>query len=135
MGEPRNGLYTADMASGSSRRGVILVLVLIGLGMFVSLVAVLLIGTAAGAPVHVPSNAALYLRVNAPFAEVVPDDVRSVFGGVPPTLRDTIDAIRKAKVDHRVKTLVLTPQAQGAMWAQLQELRERSRTSGPPANR
>ena len=121
------------MASGSSRRGVILVLVLIGLGMFVSLVAVLLIGTAAGAPVHVPSNAALYLRVNAPFAEVVPGDVRSVFGGVPPTLRDTIGAIRKAKVDRRVKTLVLTPQVQGAMWAQLQELRaavEDFRTSG-----
>jgi protease-4 len=121
------------MASGSSRRGVVLVLVLIGLGMFVSLVAVLLIGTAAGAPVYVPSNAALYLRVNAPFAEVVPDDVRSVFGGVPPTLRETIGAIRKAKVDRRVKTLVLTPQAQGAMWAQLQELRgaiEDFRTSG-----
>jgi protease-4 len=123
------------MASGSSRRGVILVLVLIGLGMFVSLVAVLIIGTAAGPPVHVPSNASLYLRVTAPFAEVVPSDVLSVFGAAPPTLRDTIHAIRKAKADRRVKTLVLTPQVQGALWAQLQELRgaiDDFRTSGKP---
>jgi protease-4 len=123
------------MASGSSRRGVILVLVLIGLGMFTSLVAVLLIGTAAGPPVHVPSNAALYLRVNAPLVEVVPNDVLSVFGAAPPTLRETIGAIRKAKVDRRVKTLVLTPQVQGALWAQLQELRgavEDFRSSGKP---
>jgi protease-4 len=123
------------MASGSSRRGVILVLVLIGLGMFVSLVAVLLISTAAGPPVHVPSNAALYFRLNGPLPEVVPSDVRSVFGGTAPTLRETISTIRKAKVDSRVKTLVLTPQVPGAMWGQLQELRaavEDFKTSGKP---
>ena len=123
------------MASGSSRRGVWLVLVLIGLGMFVSLVAVLLIGTAGGPPVYVPSNASLYLRLNAPLVEVTPSDVRSVFGASTPTLRETIASIRKAKADQRIKTLVITPQVQGAMWAQLQELRaalEDFRASGKP---
>ncbi len=120
---------------GSSRRGVILVFVLIGIGMFVSLIALMLITTATGAPAHVPSNASLYLKLSAPSAEVVPSDVLTVLGGAPPTLRETVDAIRKAKVDRRVKTLIVTPQAPGALWAQLQELHDAItdfRTSGKP---
>jgi protease-4 len=40
-----------------------------------------------------------------------------------PTLAQTIEAIRKAKRDTHIKTLVITPSASGALWAQLQEVR------------
>jgi protease-4 len=119
----------------SSRRAVALVMVLIGLGVFVSVVGLLLLGSASGPPAYVPSNASLYLKVGAPLPEVVPSDVLSVLGTPPATLRETIDWIRKAKIDSRVKTLVFTPQAQGALWAQLQEVRgaiDDFRSSGKP---
>ena len=53
----------------------------------------------------------------------------------PPTLRRTVDAIRKAKADARVKTLVILPRGDGALWAQVQEVRgalEDFRRSGKP---
>ena len=51
-----------------------------------------------------------------------PSDVFSLVSRRP-TLSATIEAIRKAKRDSRVKTLVITPFATGALWAQLQEVR------------
>jgi protease-4 len=46
-----------------------------------------------------------------------------------------LDSIRKASRDSRVKTLVIMPQAAGALWAQLQELRgalDEFRAGGKP---
>jgi len=109
----------------SSRRAIFLVLLLIFLGVAASVVAWIgLSFFTAGPPPSVPTNATLYLPLQAPFAEVEPDDVVSQFVRRPPTLRQAIAAIRKAKVDSRVKTLVITPQTSGAMWGQIQELRQ-----------
>src|SRR6476661_1722141 len=108
----------------SSRRAIFLVLLLILLGVAASVVAWIGLSFAAGPPPSVPANATLYLPLQAPFAEVEPDDVVSQFVRRPPTLRQAIAAIRKAKVDSRVKTLVITPQTSGAMWGQIQELRQ-----------
>ncbi len=105
----------------TARRGVILVLLLIVLAVGVSVVGSLLF-LAGGAPVSVPARATLYLKIQAPFDEVQPVSFLGALRHTE-TLRDVIDILRKAKVDTRVKTLVIMPQAQGAMWGQLQEVR------------
>jgi protease IV len=107
----------------SSRRGIILVLLLIVFGVAVSFAAWVFLSLGSSSPPSVPQNAALYLPIQAPFEEVEANDVFSQFVRRPPTLRQTLDTIRKAKMDSRVKTLVFTPQAAGALWAQLQEVR------------
>jgi protease IV len=119
----------------SSRRGVFLVLSLILLAVALSTGALLVLMLFAGAPPTVPPNATLYLKIQAPFSEVEPLDVLSPFIAQPPTLRDTLAAIAKAKRDSRIKTLVIEPAAPGALWAQLQEVRAALmdfRASGKP---
>jgi protease-4 len=119
----------------SSRRAIILVLVFIVLAVIVSAVGSLMMvlaGTAA-APT-VPSEATLYLKIKAPFAEVEPISLLTPFTTTQ-TLRNTIDMIRKAKLDSRIKTLVIKPEANGALWAQLQEVHDALadfRKSGKP---
>jgi protease IV len=120
----------------SSRRGIFLVLLLIFLGTLASIAGWIFLSLfAAAPPPSVPANATLYLPIQAPFSELETNDVLSQFVRRPPTLRQTIEAIRKAKIDSRVKTLVITPQASGALWGQLQEVRgaiEDFKTSGKP---
>jgi protease-4 len=106
----------------SVRRGVIVVFVLLGLAVMMSLGGLLMLSLMAGAPPSVPQNAALYLPLQAPFGEIEAADVFSLVSRRP-TLAQTIEAIRKAKRDSHVKTLVITPSAAGALWAQLQEVR------------
>jgi protease-4 len=86
-------------------------------------VSLLLLMVSAGAPPTVPSNASLYLKIAAPFSEVQPLDVLSQFVTQAPTLRGTVEHLRAAARDPRVKTLVILPQAEGALWGQLQEVR------------
>ena len=115
------------------RRGVIVVFILIFIAMGISMMGLLIIGAFVGTPPSVPSNATLYLPVRAPFPEIESSNLLSQFATQPATLRETIEAIHKAKVDTRVKALVITPSATGALWAQLQEVRaalEDFRTSG-----
>jgi protease-4 len=107
----------------SARRSVVLVLSLILLALAVSVGCLLLVMLASGSPPSVPANAALHLKIQAPWAEVEPLDVLSQFVGTPRTLRATVETIKKAKADSRIKTLVIMPQAAGALWAQLQEVR------------
>lgn len=119
----------------SSRRGVLLVVTLILFAIAASTGALLVLALVAGAPPSVPANASLYLRIQAPFSEIEPLNVLSPLVAQPPTLRDTLAAIRKAKRDSHIKTLVIEPAAQGALWAQLQDVRaalEDFRSSGKP---
>jgi protease-4 len=105
---------------------IFVVVVAAGVGIF----ALLFAGTA---PPTVPSNATLYLKVSAPFEEV--QAIEPLFVNPPPTLRATLDAIRAAAKDNRIKNLVVLPHVEGALWAQLQELRAalvEFRKSGKP---
>ena len=90
--------------------------------MMLSFGAVMMLAMMGGTPPSVAQNSALYLPLHAPFGEVEAADVFSLVTRRP-TLSATIEAIRKAKRDPRVKTLVITPFATGALWAQLQEVR------------
>ena len=105
------------------RRGVVIVLVLIFCAMLASAGMLMLVGLFAEPPVSVPQNAALYLAVKTPLAEVEPADVFSQLVRREPTLSELINAIGKAKRDARVKSLVFTPSLGGGLWAQTQDIR------------
>lgn len=105
------------------RRGVILVFVLIFVAMAASFALLLALALFVPTPPSVPSNATLYLPLRAPFPEVESTNLLTAFVTPPQTLRQTIDAIQKAKRDSRVKAIVITPTAAGALWAQLQDVR------------
>jgi protease-4 len=108
---------------------------LIVFGVAVSFAAWIFLSLGSSPPPSVPQNAALYLPIQAPFEELEASDVLSQFVRRPPTLRQTLDTIKKARLDSRVKTLVFTPQASGALWAQLQDVRgalQDFRASGKP---
>jgi protease-4 len=120
-------------SSSSPRRGVLLVILLIVLAVALSGMAMIFLILTTGAAPPIPSNATLYLKVAAPFSEVHAID--PLFVVPPPTLRAMTDAIRHAAKDTRVKTLVILPHTQGALWAQLQEVRDalvEFRKSGKP---
>ena len=106
----------------SARRVIILVVAFIVLAVIVSIGGSLLLLGGTGSVPSVPSDATLYLKIQAPFNEIEPLSVLTPFA-TSRTLRATLDAIRKAKVDRRIKTLVIRPDASGALWGQLQELR------------
>jgi protease-4 len=106
----------------SARRGIILVIALILVAIVISAVGSLLLLAGSSSAPSVPAESTLYLKIKAPFNEVEPLSLFNQFTTTP-TLRGMIDTIRKAKVDRRVKNLVIRPDATGALWAQLQELR------------
>lgn len=89
---------------------------------------------ARGGP-SIRGNATLFLTVGGSLSEVEPGGVVGQFIGTTPTLRSTIDALRKAAVDDRVKSVVLQPRGAAPLWGKAQELREAVlafRTSGKP---
>lgn len=121
----------------ASKRGPLLVLILLLVAVMASAAGLVVFGLVFGeaAPPSVPANATLNLRLQAPFVEIEPLDVLSQFFEQPPALPAVIDAIRKAKADTRIKALVIRPQSGAGLWAQVQEVRtalDDFRTSGKP---
>ncbi len=106
------------------RRGTVLVISLILLAVMVSAGALVAVALFSTPPTRVPASAALQLKIEAPFSEVEPSDVLSQLLRQSPTLRQTIQTIQRAKDDDRIKTLVIRPVSGGALWAQIQEVRE-----------
>ncbi len=111
----------------SARRGVAVVLFLIFLAMMASaaglLILALLFGGGQATPV-VASNSTLFLRVQAPFPEIDSSSVLSPFMATPPTLRTVLAVIDKARGDDRIRGMVVIPNTNGALWAQVQEVRD-----------
>ncbi|MCC7009288.1 MAG: signal peptide peptidase SppA [Acidobacteria bacterium] len=102
---------------------MLLVLAFITIAVLVSGGGLLVLAALSTPQVSVPERATLSLRLDAPFSEIDPPDVLSQIIPRSSTLRATLDVIRKAKADARVRTLVIRPSASGALWAQLQEVR------------
>jgi protease-4 len=117
------------------RRGAGLVIGLIVGAVVVSFgVLGLLVATAGRGP-SVASNSTLFLQVNGDLSETEPGGLVGQFVEAPPTLRGTVDALRKAKIDRRVSSVVFRPTNLGALWGKTQELREAIldfRRSGKP---
>jgi protease IV len=110
----------------AARRGVRLVLSLIGLAVVISMVSVVLMFFAASRGPSVPSSATLILRPGGDLPEVEPDDVvGQVFGREVNTVRGFVDALHKASRDSRVRSVLLMPSTlELPYWGKVQEMRD-----------
>jgi protease IV len=110
----------------AARRGVRLVLSLIGLAVVISMASVVLMFFAASRGPSVPSSATLVLRPGGDLPEVEPDDVvGQVFGRDVNTVRGFVDALHKASRDSRVRSVLLMPSTLDLpYWGKVQEMRD-----------
>jgi len=110
----------------AARRGVRLVLSLIGLAVVISMAFVVVMFFAASRGPSVPSSATLILRPGGALPEVEPDDVvGQVFGRDVNTVRGFVEALHKASRDSRVRSVLLIPSTlELPYWGKVQEMRD-----------
>ncbi len=125
------------MAMSGTRKTVLI----IG-GILAVLVLVVLIGVAVivsafrkGEP-SIRDNSVLALRVAGTLPDYTPDDpFKRFFGGPELSLTGLVMQFKKAKVDKRIKAILLDVDMSGVGWAKAEELRDAIadfRTSGKP---
>jgi len=109
-----------------ARRSVVVLLTLLGAAFFISIVAFALLYALVGREPSVPANATLMLRIGGDLAEVAPADVVGYLRGAKtPTIRSLVDDLRKAKVDSRIRKVLLRPTGfDSPFWGKVQELRD-----------
>lgn len=105
------------------RRGVWVVLFLIGFAVLVSVGAMATLYLAVARPAPVASQSTLVLALRGSLPETPPRGF-GFLSGSSPTLRDTVAAIRRARDDSRVTGLLVVTDAAPSFWGQAQELRE-----------
>jgi protease-4 len=96
---------------------------LIALAVLFSAAGLVVLALLSGPAPTVQANSTLYLPLRAPFSEIERVDVFQLFDR-PRAMRATVELIRRAGTDDRITSLVVMPQAAGALWAQLQEVRQ-----------
>ena len=109
-----------------ARRGFAILFTLLGAALFVSIVGFAMMYMLFGREPAVPSSATLVLRVGGSLSELAPADVVGYLrGSKSPTVRSIVDNLRKAKVDPRVKAVLLKPTGfESPFWAKVQEVRD-----------
>src|SRR5689334_12807116 len=120
-----------------ARRGFAVLFTVLGVACFVSIVGFAGLYLLVGREPSVPSNATLVLRVGGSLTELAPNDVVGYLRGTKaPTLRGVVDNLRKAKVDSRIRAVLLKPTGfQSPFWGKVQEIRDAVldfRKSGKP---
>jgi protease-4 len=117
------------------RRGVWLVILLLVLATAVSAIGLLLVFSVLGREPRVAANSTLVLRVSGDLSEMEPGGVLGQFIEAPPTVREMVEMLRKAKTDERISSVVIKPSGAGALWGKVQEVRDAIadfRRSGKP---
>ncbi|MGH9371419.1 MAG: signal peptide peptidase SppA [Vicinamibacterales bacterium] len=108
----------------ASRRGIWLVIGLIVMAVVVSAAGLIATALLVGRPTPVAENSALVLRVGGDLLEVEPRGLVGSFFEPPPTVRSVVEALRKAKVDRRVTSVIIRPTSTAALWGKVQEVRD-----------
>ncbi|MEW6320786.1 MAG: signal peptide peptidase SppA [Acidobacteriota bacterium] len=108
------------------KRGVALVVSLVGLAVIVSAAGLLVMFLLVGSGPSVPADATLAFRPGGELFEVPPADVlQLVSASDARTVRGHIEALRRAKADPRVRTVLVAPRPFASpFWAKIQELRD-----------
>jgi protease-4 len=109
-----------------ARRGFAVLFTLLGVAFFISIAGFALLYVAFGREPAVPSSATLELRVGGALSEMAPNDVVGYLRGTrAPTVRGIVDNLRKAKVDSRVRAVLLKPTGfDSPFWGKVQEIRD-----------
>jgi protease IV len=120
-----------------ARRGIAVIFTLLGVALVVSVIGLGALYLLVGREPAVPGNAALVLRVGGDLTEVAPADVVGYLRGArAPTVRSIVEDLKKAKVDPRIKSVLLEPTGfESPFWGKVQEIRDAVidfRASGKP---
>ncbi|HEV3057923.1 MAG TPA: signal peptide peptidase SppA [Vicinamibacterales bacterium] len=109
-----------------ARRGFTLIFALLGLALVVSIAGFAMLYVFLGREPPVPGNAVLVLRVGGDLAEVASGDVVGYLRGArTSTVRAIVDNLRKAKVDSRIRAVLLRPTGfDSPFWGKVQEIRD-----------
>jgi protease-4 len=109
-----------------ARRRFAILFTLLGVAFFVSIVGFVVLYLVFGREPAVPSNATLMLRVGGNLTEMAPADVVGYLRGVrTPTVRSAVDNLRKAKIDSRIRGVMLKPtRFESPFWGKVQEIRD-----------
>ena len=108
----------------AGRRGIWIVVIFILVATFVSVAALVATALFIGRAPQVASNSALVLRVSGDLSEVEPGGLVGSLFEPPPTVRSVVEALRKAKVDRRVTSVIIRPTSTSALWGKVQEIRD-----------
>ena len=117
------------------RRGVWIVLVLIILAIAISAMGLVAMALFVGREPQVAGNSTLVLKIGGDLQEMEPGGVIGQFFEAPATVHSLVDALRKAKVDKRISSVIIRPIAAAALWGKVQEVRDAIvdfRRSGKP---
>jgi protease-4 len=120
-----------------ARRGFTVIFTLLGVALFVSIAGFVVLYLLFGREPAVASNSVLVLRVGGALNEIAPSDVFGYLRGArTPTVRSVVDTLRKAKVDSRIRAVLLKPTGfESPFWGKVQEIRDAVidfRKSGKP---
>ena len=120
-----------------ARRGFTVLFTLLGIAVFISIAGFIALYLLFGREPTVSSSSTLVLQVGGDLTEVAPADVVGYLRGVKtPTVRSVVDNLRKAKVDSRIRAVLLKPTGfQSPFWGKVQEIRDAVldfRKSGKP---
>ena len=117
-------------------RAARLILLFIALSVLVSLAAVTATVLFATRGPEIPAESVLWLRVPENLAERPADHPLGQILGPRDTVGEVVDALRKARVDDRIRAVVIVPPLQPGLWGKVQEIRaavQDFRRSGKPA--
>ncbi len=122
--------------SGTRKTALIIIGILGGLVLVAALgIAVIWIALRKGEPV-IRDNSVLTLRVAGSLPDYSPDDpFKKYFGGPDQSLTGLVMQFKKAKVDNRIKAILLDVNMSGVGWGKAEEIRDAIkdfRTSGKP---
>jgi protease IV len=109
-----------------ARRGFAIIFTLLGVAFVISILGFAALYLVFAREPAVPGNATLVVRVGGNLNEVAPGDVVGYLRGVrTPTVRAVVDNLRKAKVDSRVRAVLLKPTGfDSPFWGKVQEIRD-----------
>jgi protease IV len=109
-----------------AKRRFVILFTILGVVFFVAVAGLSLLYALFGRGPSVPSNATLVLRIGGDLPENAPGDVVGYLrGGRTPTVRSIVDDLRKAKIDSRIRSVLIKPTGFGSpYWGKVQEIRE-----------
>ncbi|MGI8917799.1 MAG: signal peptide peptidase SppA [Pyrinomonadaceae bacterium] len=114
------------MAMSRTRKTVLIITgIVVALGVMVVIGAALILAALRQSAPPVRDNSVLVLRVGGPLPDYVPDDpLRKYFGGPDQSLSNLVLQFKKAKLDDRIKAVVLEIDMSGAGWGKAEEIRD-----------